>query len=240
MNAPLRRAVVAIVIGGMAVTTGTVHAASLPLGSQHLTTFSTCSLVIFPKTVAGESDTWADQKNPTTNNGTAATVNVAAQTTGTNQRGFYLFTLSSCLVNPPSTVTVLSATLNLFVKKLPPSCRTYDIFRVTAGWTETGLTWNNQPGPATTASNTPASSTRTSSMGIGSVSTCANHTASVYAGFDVTTDVAAFLAGTAGNDGWMIRDDAEDAASNQPGQFGAREANLLTQPPELLITYARG
>ena len=233
----------AAALAAAVLVTGTAlraEAASLPLGSQHLTTFSACSLVIFPTTTTGMADAWVDQKNPATNNGTQNSLNVASNTAGDNQRAYFSFTLSNCLVGPPSTATVLSAALVLNVRKLAPTCRTLDVFRLTTSWTETGVTWNGQPAPATTTANTPSSASRTSSANVGNVSTCANKTTNAAVSFDVTADVAAYVTGSATNDGWMMRDDAENGGSSQQTQFTTREGAALATAPRLLITYTRG
>ena len=239
MRFPRRRALL-VLTAGIALGSGLrADAASLPLASQNLTTFSACSLVVSPTTTTGEADTYVDQAHATTNNGTGNAVDTDSNLNG-NQRIYLSFTLSKCLVAIPSTATVLSASVLLAANKFATTCRTLDIFRVTGTWTETGVTWNTQPTPATTSSNTPASSSKTSSsVTIGTLSTCGAHTNNTLVAWNVTTDVAAFVAGTATNDGWMIRDDAEDGATQQTG-FVSREGGNLATAPRLLITYTRG
>jgi len=88
-----------------------------------------------------------------------------------------------------------------------PACRTDDAFRVTSSWTESRITWNNQPFGTTL--NNPASGQRTDAITVGSTP-CQNTTNSSYVtGWSVAADVQAFIGGSATNNGWMFRDDVE-------------------------------
>jgi hypothetical protein len=128
------------------------------------------------------------------------------------------------------------ATLRLYVNNMPTACETHDIFRVTSAWTETGLTWNNQP--FGTSLNNPPQAQRTTSLNVGT-SPCQNTTNNAYvSGWNVTTDVQAFVAGTATNFGWMIRDDVEDSATTRVTTYATRDGNPLNQSPQLVVTYS--
>ena len=158
-----------------------------------------------------------------------------ASAASANRRVYLRFDLTRCSPLIPATASVKVATLRLFVSVLPTVCRTYDIFDVAASWTETAITWNNQPFGTTI--NNPASGTRTASLNVGA-SPCQNQTANSYlSGFDVTTDVAGFVAGTLANNGWMIRDDVEGSATARTGTLSAKNLNTLAQAPQLVITY---
>ena len=56
-------------------------------------------------------------------------------------------------------------------------------------------------------------------------------------GADVSTDVGAFVAGTATNNGWMIRDDTESSATARTVTFSAKDLGTLAQAPQLVVTY---
>jgi len=123
----------------------------------------------------------------------------------------------------------------LFVTTLPGVCRTEDIFATTASWTETVITWNNQPFGTTT--NNPPSGSRTDAITIGAAP-CQNTIGNAYVtGWDVTSDVQGFVAGTSTNNGWMIRDDAENSATARNARFSTKNANLIAQAPQLTIIY---
>ena len=210
-------------------------AAALSMTSQHVTTTATCALVSYPKTATYSIDSFVDQGNVTANNGTNNNISLQSQSTK-NRRGYVRFDPSTCLFAPPTGAVVRSAILRLDeAGALPAACRTYDVFRNTSAWAETTITWTNQP--AGTTVNQPPTAQRTASQDVGSPTTCANHTASAYVAWDVTADVSAFLAGTATNDGWMIRDDTEDSATAYKVNFTARDQNNLALAPQLIITY---
>ena len=211
-------------------------AATLPFGSQNLTVFKTCTLLPNPSTSTVEVDGDVRQGNANTNFGTGTSMNVTSSNSA-NRRNYLRFDLTKCSPVIPASATIKVATLKLYTSAIPAVCRTHDIFRVTASWTETGITWNNQP--FGTSINNPAQSARTSSMDIGS-GTCQNATANAYvSGWAVTTDVAAFAAGTATNNGWMIRDDVEGSGTARVATYATKDGNLLTQAPVLSVTYVQ-
>ena len=119
---------------------------------------------------------------------------------------------------------------------VPAACRTMDIFKVTAAWTETVITWNNQPFGA--AINNPATASRSGSFNVGSTAGCQNLAAGVYVvGGTVTPDVATFVSGASSNLGWMIRDDVEGSATTRTATFSAKELGTVAQEPQLVVTY---
>jgi hypothetical protein len=55
-------------------------------------------------------------------------------------------------------------------------------------------------------------------------------------GWDVTPDVAAFVAATA-NYGWMIRDDVENSSTARTSTYRTQEQNNAAQGPQLIVNY---
>jgi hypothetical protein len=156
---------------------------------------------------------------------------VASKSSG-NKRAFIRFDLARCAPGIPTTATIKQATLSLALATAPSSTRNYNIYRVTGPcpegaatcWTETGITWNNQP----TTAGTPTS---TLTLGSGS--------ATVYYSWDVTVDAAAIVAGTVANDGWRISDSAEGAFSAVTAQFESTElTGNANEAPVLVVIYA--
>jgi hypothetical protein len=144
-----------------------------------------------------------------------------------NQRAFLRFDLTKCSPTIPSTATISAAGLRMFPAAVATACRTYDVFKVTASWVETTITWNNQPAVA---------ASRTSFNNIGAA-VCTNSTANAYTTtWDVTADVSAFVAGTATNFGWMVMDDTESSATVRTTTFYARETNSIASA-QLIIDY---
>jgi len=220
--------------GGLVATTGS--AASLSVSSQGFTPYRTCTLTATTATATAVIDASVRQASATSNFGTSTTNDVASQS-GANRRLYVRFDLSLCSPAIPSSATIRLATMRLFATVLPTAvCRTVDIFRVTATWTEAAITWNNQPFGTTI--NNPASGSRVDAFNVGTLAGCQNLTANAYiVGADVTTDVVAFVAGTATNFGWMLRDDAEGNATALTFTSSAKNLGTASQGPQLVITY---
>ena len=94
--------------------------------------------------------------------------------------------------------------------------------RLAACWGETTIVWNNQPGVAASATTT--------------TNVCGTAGCNTYYSFVVTTDVQSFVAGTANNYGWRIKDSAEDSATSYSTTFSPKNAGTA-QAPELVIVY---
>lgn len=218
------------------ITIPTASAASLSLASQNLTPVRTCILSGYPKADTGEIDAMVEQTNAGTNYGGNAAIDVESHTT-TNIRTYIEFLVTGCTPAIPSTATVLAATLRLYATGVPNAvCRSEDIFPVTATWTETGITWTNQPFGTTL--NNPASG-YTAQLQVGT--TCTTNKAAGYVtGWAVTKDVQKFVAGSATNYGWMIRDDAEGAGAAYTTTYEAKDGSSATEDPQLTISYIDG
>jgi hypothetical protein len=221
------------VVAGLGV--GPVFAAGLPVATGALTAFRVCVLTATPSGTTVMADALANQASPNANTGSASTVNVRSNV-GANRRTYLRFDLTACSPAIPAGAIVKVARLRLFLTAQPGSCRTEDVFRVAASWTEAGITWNNQPFGTTV--NNPASGLRTDAITVGP-SPCQNTATNAYVtGWVVTTDVQAFVSGSAINNGWMIRDDAENAATSQNATYATKEAANLSRAPQLAVTYS--
>jgi hypothetical protein len=216
---------------GVSVTQ--VFATSLNLASQPLAAVRTCSVTAATTSTTSVADASVRQASATSNFGTSTTNDVASSSAA-NRRLYVQFDLSGCRPVIPATATVRLASLRLYASTLPANCRTLDIFRVTAAWTEAGITWNNQPFGTTL--NNPAQSARTDSFDAGTPGGCENKVAGYVTGANVTADVAAFVSGTA-NSGWMIRDDVEDSNQARTTTFSAKNLGTLSQAPQLVVSY---
>jgi hypothetical protein len=217
-----------------ALVATTAFAASLSVSSKNLTPFRTCVITGTPKTTTAESDSEVKQDNATANFAGTTPLDIQSSTSK-NHREYVSFALTTCAPAIPSSATVKSATLRMYVTTLGAACRTFDAFRVTSSWADTTITWNNQPFGTTL--NNPASAQATSSISIGP-SVCTN-TATGYltTAWNVTTDVQAFVSGTATNNGWMIRDDVENASTAAVTKFADSATNVVGQSLQLVVTY---
>jgi hypothetical protein len=214
---------------------GSSGAASMPLVSRSLAIYRTCVLTSLSATSTVATDTWVNQASVSQNNGTTTTIDMQSSTGG-NRRTYIRFDPAKCPPVTGATYSVKSAILRLFVTQLPAAlCRTEDVFRVTASWSETGITWANQPFGTTL--NNPASGSRTDAITIGPAP-CQNTTVNAYVtGWDVTADVQSVLSGGS-NFGWMFRDDVEGSGTARDAKFSTREAATLAQSPQLIVTYS--
>jgi len=229
-----RRPAAALFVGAaLSVATAVVTVgASFTLSSSAITPYQTCALAATPATTTSVIDAPVRQATATSNFGTATTLSTSSASAA-NQRIYVRFDLTVCNPTIASTAVVRLATLRLYLSGIPAACRTLDLFRVTSSWTETGITWNNQPFGTTL--NNPATGSRSASVAVGTPVGCANQAAG-YVSADVTTDLAAFVAGAA-NFGWMIRDDVESSATARTATFSAKDLATISQVPQLVVTY---
>lgn len=232
-----RRLGAAVVLAGIAAggALGVGSAANLNLSSQALTPYRSCTVTATPATTTAVNDATVTQGSPTSNFGTATTLSVSSGN-GVNRRVYLKFDLSQCRPAIPSTAGVRRATLRLYATGVPSACRTIDLFRATASWTESGITWNNQP--FGTALNNPPTASRSASFTMGTPSGCQNQaTGSYITGATPTGDVASFVAGGTTNFGWMLRDDAEGSGTTQTATFSGKNLGTIPQAPQLVVTY---
>ena len=209
--------------------------ATLSLTSQALTPYRSCVLSGTPATTTAVIDASVRQGSATSNFGTSTTNDIASGSAA-NRRLYVRFDLTQCTPAIASSAVIRLATLRFYPTVLPAVCRTVDIFRATATWAEAGITWNNQP--FGTAINNPASGSATDTYGAGTAAGCENTATGAYvSGAIVTSDVAAFVAGTATNYGWMLRDDVEGSATLRTQTYSAKNLGTASQAPQLVITY---
>ena len=210
----MRRSVVIGIAVFVLAAAGTAGAAAVAVTSAHLSSYSAASTVpVSTCTATATADTYADSASASSNFGSSAALVVRNNQAA---RAFVQFDLASC---PPAGALVKTATLSLYLSTAPTSNRTYDVHRVTAAWTETGLTWNAPPAAASSA---------TASVATGS-------TNGVTLQWNVAADVLLFAGGTA-NFGWRIKDRGESGGA-RTGSLASREAATQTQHPTLTITY---
>jgi hypothetical protein len=168
-------------------------------------------------TLTPNQDSYVRQDAATTNYGTSTSLNAQSQNSSRNRRAFVQFDLSSV----PTGSAITSASLRLYMNSAPSASRTYQVYRVTGGWTEAAITWNAQPTVAGAATASVASGT----------------TGSVWLEWNVTADLQAFVSGTA-NYGWRVMDAAESGSSTAYlGQFYSREYGTAGYRPQLVVNY---
>lgn len=217
---------------GTTITAG--FAASLTLTSQTFTPYRTCTLTATPASTSAVADAQVRESAPATNFGANASLSIRSGT-GSNRRTYISFDLTACMPGIPSSATVRLASLRLFVTALPVVCRTYDVFSATSVWSEGTITWNNQP--FGTSLNNPPTASRSTSFDIGSAGGCQNAANNAYLSATLTSAVQSFVTGGTSNFGWMLRDDTENAGAVATSTFSSKDAGIIAQAPQLVVTY---
>ncbi|MFY9822528.1 MAG: DNRLRE domain-containing protein, partial [Thermoanaerobaculia bacterium] len=133
---------------------------------------------------------------------------------------------------------LVSASLELFVHSTSgswgPDGRPIEAHLVTAPWTEAGVTWNCavDTNPANNKQDCATAWAGGTFVDDATDSVTQTSAQQVWVPFDVTADVAAFLAGTP-NQGWLI----EKADGDQSGKadYGSREGAVAERPRLVLL-----
>ncbi len=212
-----------VLAAALSVTSATIGlAAGLGLSSARLTTATKSYSAPVTCTLTASADSYVSNTvgQTTTNFGTSTTLQVNPATL-TTLRSFVRFDLTACSPAIPSDALLQSATVRLTIAALTLATRTYQLRSVTSSWTETGVTWNNQP---TAASSVTAST----SITVGT-------TAGTVVQWTATSDVQSFVTGAATNLGWRLNDSLDQGGLTATLQLNSREAG--SGPPQLIVTY---
>jgi hypothetical protein len=161
-------------------------------------------------TYQANADAWFMQNSPTNNYGSDSNLKVQ----GKNNDSYRAAVRFNLPASVPTGCTVQSATLRLNASSASNN-RTLQAFRLNGSWTESGITWRNQPATTGTAA------TVTSGNG--------------WREWNVTGQVQAIFASGA-NNGFLIRD-ASESGGGAEQQFRSREAG--NNRPVLVVTYAQ-
>jgi large repetitive protein len=159
-------------------------------------------------TASASADSWIHQKDSSKNFGTDSILKVSPKS-GENTRALVRFNLPTL----PAGCQVVGAELQLYSASAKGG-RTIEVSRLAATWTESGVTWTNQPARTGTAATAPSLSSSGTMK------------------WSVTTQVQSMY--TNGNYGFLIRDAAEGSGDTEQ-QFHSRE-KAPDRPPQLVIT----
>ena len=192
----------------VAATEGAFSAVTMNGGNSFEAAASFCAAGGQVTTIAS-GDAFVNQGSPTAADGNDPDGLGVNSSPGQNWRTLVKFALPTA----PAGCTVSSAVLRLTAYTSFPG-RTLQAKRVTGGWLETAVTWNNQP---------PASA----------VDVATAPSASGTIGFDVKLQLAA-----GASNGFLIRDASEDAGGFTYQVYRSRESSDPALVPKLIITYA--
>ncbi len=176
-------------------------------------------------TLNASTDSWLQQDSPNSNSGNDIANDVKSQSAA-ERRTVIQFGLASV----PACATLTNATLRLFVNSNTlATTRTHAAHRLTASWTELGVTWNKRDGVTNWAAAggdfAAATATATVPGGTGT-----------FVEWNVTADVAAFRAGTATNQGWLVKDASVGTPPDSTVSYASRTNTTVSRRPQLVLT----
>jgi hypothetical protein len=160
-------------------------------------------------TVGAVADSWVLQSAGGQNYGTDSVLKVDTKS-GANARAMVRFNLPDI----PAGCQITDAKLRLYASSYK-SGRTLQAVRLNGPWTESNVSWNNQP------------------AGTGTAATATSPTTNRYVEWGVVSQLQSMYAGS--NHGFAIRDAAENDGGLDQG-FHSREKGS-DNPPRLVITY---
>ena len=158
-------------------------------------------------TATADADSWVAQNTPAATNGASPSLAVRSKQSA-NQRALVHFALPAV----PAGCTVTEAVLRLNATSATNG-RTLQAVALAAPWTESTVTWSNQPSTTGTAATTASGSG--------------------WRQWTVTAQVKAMYTGA--NQGFLIRD-ASEGTGNAAQSFGSRESGGATAP-QLVVTF---
>jgi predicted outer membrane repeat protein len=164
-----------------------------------------------PQSVSADRDSWVSQDSPSNNFGTDSTLKVKSQL-GYNARALVRFALPPL---PAGCIGVDSAILRLNAQSATEG-RTLEALQVASAWSETNVTWSNQPATTGPAVATPS--------GAGALE------------WAVTGQVQDMF--VSANHGFLIRD-AEENGVGEEQTLNSR-LKLSDGPPELILIFDDG
>jgi hypothetical protein len=161
-----------------------------------------------PQLLSADRDSWVSQGSPSNNFGTDSTLKVKSQV-GSNSRALVRFPLPAL---PPGCTTVSSAVLRLEASSAKEG-RTLEALQVASGWSETGVTWSNQPSTTSSAAVTASAQGPLEWM-------VTEHVLGMY---------------TSANQGFLVRDADEDGNGDEQTLNSREKLNDLA--PELVFVF---
>jgi Bacterial Ig-like domain len=160
-------------------------------------------------TAGANADGWLLESSSSSNYGNDSVVKVDTKA-GANARALFRFALPAL----PSGCRVTDAKLRLYASSYKAG-RTLEAVQLGGSWTESSVTWSNQPATVGVAATAPSPSTST------------------YVQWGVTSQVESMYSG--GNHGFLIRDSVESGNGIEQA-FHSREKGT-DNPPQLVITF---
>jgi hypothetical protein len=164
--------------------------------------------------ITARKDAYVDQASADSNFGTGNSLHVQSSALQPSVLGPRRTVIEFDLASIPTFCSVTAATLRLYATSAVGG-RTIQALQASASWTETGVTWNNQP------ATTGAVASGSSGPGLRT--------------WDVTSQVQSMYSGA--NNGFLLRDSDEGSVTTHLQQYQSREGTPDSQDPELVVTF---
>jgi hypothetical protein len=167
-----------------------------------------------PQTIPASRDSYVDSLLIGQNFGTAGTLEVGPSylVVLSQQRALVGFELPAV----PARCTLKTAQLRLYAAK-PGSGRTIEALRLSGAWTETGVTWSNQPAT------------------IGSAATSASLSTAGWQQWNVLSQVEGMYSGA--NNGFLVKDSVANGVLPPHQAYQSHEATPDGQDPQLVLGF---
>jgi len=171
------------------------------------------------KTLTSVADSYTAESDPSGNRGTRTQLGITGASIGTRQYGFVKFNISS--VPSGSTITGVELKLYSYWHWNPDNADTW-VGAIGQSWSETGVTWNNQPNAMSGLSI------------FKQFSSDGYHTWSSSSYPDLKSLVQAWVDGTKSNYGFFL---TREQGYQGDTAYRTREWGTSSQRPKLIVTY---
>ncbi|MBO3840465.1 MAG: DNRLRE domain-containing protein [Candidatus Brockarchaeota archaeon] len=177
---------------------------------------STGQVGLLTRTFSPSDDAYVSEKYPNMNHGSLNLLEVCSYQ-GSDERTYIKFDLSNI---PPGSV-IESATLKLYMFTAPTSTRTMRCRLAGRDWSESSITWSNQPYLA------------------GVVASVSVGTSAGWISLDLTASVQSFVRNRdpVSNYGWILMDANEGSTTAYMWRMRSKEYTDSTQRPYLQVRY---
>jgi len=189
--------------------------------SEQVSSSSSVEITLYPL-----QDSYLDSTSPQASGGDSPVLYVSGKTGGI-ERAIILFDMSAV----PIDTNITSATFYLYKHPFGEGTRTIGLHRVNSPWGESGVSWiSTGNGSDWATAGGEFAPERSAVKGISASSS------EDWVSWNVTRDVVNFLADPEHNNGWIVKDEDETAATGAEWAFSSKESSE-SERPRLVVVY---
>jgi len=177
-------------------------------------------------TLYPSQDSFLDSSSPQASGGDSPVLYVSGKAGGI-ERAIILFDMSAV----PIDTNITSATFYLYKHPFGEGTRTIGLHRVNSSWGESGVSWISTGNGSDWATAGGEFAAERSAVKDVSASSSED-----WVSWNVTRDVVNFLADPGSNNGWIVKDEDETAATGAEWAFSSKESSE-SERPKLVLTY---